>query len=152
MFAVCLKTQQKTRTLYSSLFRVTCCPLVVSKVLVGIRVKWMPQLPSSLWVKKEGQSHPLKALNKKAVPTPNPGSRVCKSSIVHICISLISFDCCEIKKKKTTDLSSHWWTSWDLMVGSSVLVKWGRRLTRPWADTAGSSGMCCHDWLATLPF
>lgn len=60
----------------------------------------MPQLPSSLWVKKEGQSHPLKALNKKAVPTPNPGSRVCKSSIVYICISLISFDCCEIKKKK----------------------------------------------------
>lgn len=151
MFAVCLKTQQKTRTLYSSLFRVTCCPLVVSKVLVGIRVKWMPQLPSSLWVKKEGQSHPLKALNKKAVPTPNPGSRVCKSSIVYICISLISFDCCEIKKKKT-DLSSHWWTSWDLMVGSSVLVKWGRCLIRPWADTAGSSGMCCHDWLATLPF
>lgn len=98
----------------------------------------MPQLHSSLWVKKEGQSHPLKALNKKAVPTPNPGSRVCKSSIVYICINLISFDCCEIKTKQNeTDVSSHsWW---------AVLLLSG-------ADTAGSSGMCCHDWLVTLPF
>lgn len=86
----------------------------------------MPQLPSSLWVKKEGQSHPLKALNKKAVPTPNPGSRVCKSSIVYICISLISFDCCEIKKKKQISAATggphgtSWWALLFLLSGADV--------------------------------
>lgn len=93
---------------------------------------------------------PSESSEREGSANPNLGSRVCKSSVVYICISLISFDCCEIKKTKTkTDLSSHWWASWDLVVGSSVLVKWGGRLIWPWADIAGSSGMCRHAWLAT---
>lgn len=51
-----------------------------------------------LWVRKESQFHPLKALNRKQCQPQSQTPEFVNNHLVYICIRLISFCCPETSK------------------------------------------------------